>query len=42
MGLTASAPEEYMACGHIRYAAINYNILHRAQASWHLPRALTH
>jgi hypothetical protein len=39
MGLTESALEEYMACGHIRYAAINYNILHRAR---HLCISLGH
>jgi hypothetical protein len=30
---TTSAPEEYMACGHNRYAALNHNILHKALAS---------
>jgi hypothetical protein len=32
---------KYMACGHIRYATINHNILHRAHAFRHLPRAPT-
>jgi hypothetical protein len=31
--VTLSAPEEYMACGHNRYAAINHKFLHRAPAS---------
>ncbi len=38
---TTSAPEEYMAYGHNRYAAFNHNILHRAFASQHFPWAPT-
>ncbi len=41
---TTSAPEEYMAYGqfgHTRYAAFNHNILNRAFASQHFPRAPT-
>jgi hypothetical protein len=36
---TLTAPEEYMACGHNRYAAINHKFLHRAR---HLCISLGH
>jgi hypothetical protein len=37
MGPNYVAPEEYMACGYNRYAALNHNIniLHKALASQH-------
>ncbi len=33
--------KHFLQCGHNRYAAFNHNILHRALASQHFPRAPT-